>query len=62
MHWRELFTALALVLVIEGVFPFLNPGGLRRALAVINQLSDRQIRYVGLACMTAGLVALSLIR
>ena len=62
MNWRELFTALALVLVIEGVFPFLNPGGLRRALAVINQLSDRQVRYAGLACMTAGLIALSIIR
>ena len=62
MNWQELLTALALVLVIEGIFPFLNPGGLRRTLATMNELTDRQLRSLGLACMAVGLAALYLIK
>ena len=62
MDFRELFTALALVLVIEGIFPFVNPAGLRRVLAAVDQLTDQQIRIVGLACMSLGLVALFVVR
>ena len=47
---------MALVLVIEGLFPFLSPGGWRRMFAQILQLSDGQIRFFGLCSILAGLV------
>ena len=59
---QELLSALALVLVIEGILPFLSPGGWRRMLAQIYQLDDRTIRLVGLGSMLAGLFLLYLIR
>ena len=62
MNWQELLTALALVLVIEGIFPFINPRGLRRTLATVNELTDQQLRGMGLVCMAIGLVALYLVK
>jgi membrane protease subunit HflC len=38
MDWTDFLSALALVLVIEGMMPFLNPGGTRRTMALIAQL------------------------
>lgn len=61
MEWQDLFTALALVLVIEGIFPFINPEGIRRTMALVSQLSDQQLRMTGLVCMTVGLVVLYLV-
>jgi len=46
--------AMALVLVIEGLFPFLSPQGWRRMFAQILQLSDGQIRFFGLCSILAG--------
>jgi len=61
MEWQDLFTALALVLVIEGIFPFVNPEGIRRTMALVSQLNDQQLRITGLVCMTVGLVALYIV-
>jgi uncharacterized protein len=51
-------TALALVLIIEGLLPFLSPKGWRGVFEKVLQLSDGQIRFYGLASMTVGLVLL----
>ncbi len=56
-----LWGALALMLVIEGVLPFLSPGAWRRVFERAVQLSDGQIRFVGLSSMIVGLVALMLL-
>jgi uncharacterized protein len=50
------FTALALVLIIEGLLPFLSPRGWRGVFEKIIKLSDGQIRFYGLASMAVGLV------
>lgn len=47
--------AMALVLVIEGLFPLVSPGGWRRMFSQILQLSDGQIRFFGLLSILAGL-------
>lgn len=60
MMWHELLRALALVLVIEGVLPFLSPRGFRRALLSFISLDDRWMRLLGLVSMLAGLVLLQL--
>ena len=59
--WHELWIALALLLILEGIFPFLSPDGVRRALAAIHQLSDSQLRFAGMTSMLAGVVLLYII-
>ena len=52
--WQELFAAICLVLVIEGMMPFLSPATWRKQLLLIAQLNDKQIRTIGLLSMLAG--------
>jgi len=54
--------AVALMLVIEGLFPFLAPSAWRETFRRLMQLSDGQIRFFGLGSMLAGLVLLFLAR
>jgi len=50
--------ALALMLILEGVLPFLAPTLWRETFRKITQLSDGQIRFVGLSSMLVGLLLL----
>ena len=52
------WTALALVLVLEGIFPFLSPGGWRRTFQKLLALQDGQLRFFGLTSIVLGLVLL----
>ena len=54
-----LFGALALMLVIEGMLPFLSPARWRRVFERAMRLSDGQIRFVALASMLAGIAMLA---
>jgi uncharacterized protein YjeT (DUF2065 family) len=58
----SLWTAFALVLVLEGVLPFLAPGVWRDTFRRIMELSDGQIRFIGLTSMLVGLLFLLLTR
>ncbi len=60
MHidWNSLMAALALVMVIEGVLPFLSPKRFRLTLITAAALSDRALRVLGLLAMLAGLATL----
>ena len=62
LNWGDLLTALALVLVIEGIVPFISPQSLRRMLATVSQLDDRSLRITGLVSMIFGVVMLYLVR
>ena len=57
-----LLMALALMLVIEGLFPFLAPSAWRETFRRLMQLTDGQIRFFGLSAMLAGLLLLFLAR
>ncbi|HEX9179044.1 MAG TPA: DUF2065 domain-containing protein [Burkholderiales bacterium] len=57
-----LVTALALMLVLEGLLPFLAPGLWRETFRRIIEMSDGQIRFVGLGSMVAGLLLLYLVK
>lgn len=57
-----LLTAFALVLIIEGVLPFLLPGLWREAFRRLTEMSDGQIRFIGLTSMLAGLLLLYVAR
>jgi uncharacterized protein len=58
----DLLTAIALLLVLEGILPFVNPQGLRRTLLQVAQLDDRTLRVAGLVAMLLGLGLLYLVR
>jgi len=62
MYWTEILTACALVLVLEGILPFVGPGRYKQMVAQIVRLSDNQLRAAGLIAMIAGLVLLFLVR
>jgi len=54
--------ALALFFVLEGIAPFLNPSGMRRALSKIAELGDRELRLAGLGSMVVGVLLLFFVR
>ncbi|MGE4661020.1 MAG: DUF2065 domain-containing protein [Arenicellales bacterium] len=62
MEWRDLFVALALVLVIEGLIPFAAPGRYRRLVEMLGSIGERQLRIGGLAMMVVGLGLLYMVR
>jgi len=59
--WQELGIALCLVLVIEGIIPFLYPRRWRQTVMMLAEISDRDMRIAGLASMLTGTVLLYLI-
>ena len=59
--WEELGRALCLLLVLEGIIPFLYPTRWRQLVVSLAQISNRQLRLMGLASMLAGVGCLYLL-
>lgn len=62
LEWNDLFAALAIVCVVEGMMPFLNPSGTKRMLSKIAAMGEREMRIVGLFSMLVGLGVLYAVR
>ncbi len=60
--WSDLFTAFALVLVLEGILPFAIPDAWRRIMTQAAEMDNGQLRVAGAAMMLLGLILLYLIR
>ncbi|MEX8517988.1 MAG: DUF2065 domain-containing protein [Leptothrix sp. (in: b-proteobacteria)] len=58
MSWDSLLVACALVLVLEGLMPFLSPARWRQVFEQVVKLSDGQLRFIGLLSMLTGLLLL----
>ena len=58
---QNILTALALVLVIEGITPFINPGALRRMVILLAKMDDHTLRIIGLSSMLCGVLLLYLV-
>lgn len=58
----SLLTAVALMLVIEGLLPFLAPGAWRETFRKLIEMDDGQLRFIGITSMLAGLLLLYLVR
>jgi hypothetical protein len=56
--WDLLLGAFALMLIVEGLLPFISPRQWRGVFERATRLSDGQIRFVGLCSMIAGLLTL----
>ena len=59
--WQQLWIALSLVLVIEGIVPFLYPKRWRRLVAQMAMIDDKTMRIIGLMSMLSGLGLLFLV-
>jgi hypothetical protein len=59
--WQDLVRAFGLVLVIEGLWPFLAPARWRNAMLRVSSLDDRMLRSFGLASMICGLIVLQVL-
>jgi uncharacterized protein len=55
-----LLGAVALMLVFEGLLPFLSPTRWREMFERAMRMSDGQIRFIGLSCMLVGLGLLAI--
>jgi uncharacterized protein len=62
VNWDDLLAALALVMVIEGIVPFVSPHSLRRMLERVSRIDDRTLRLTGLASMICGVIMLYVVR
>jgi len=58
----DLAAAFGLFLVFEGIAPFINPQGVKRALARLAEVHDRELRIAGLGSMLAGVIILFVAR
>ena len=57
----SLVMAFALMLVVEGILPFIAPARWRETFLQLARLADGQIRFIGLASMLSGLILLLLV-
>ncbi len=55
---NSLLTAFALMLIIEGILPFVAPAAWRETFLRLAQMADGQIRFIGLSSMLLGMVFL----
>ncbi len=62
MNWADFGAALALVLVLEGLIPFLSPRGYRNMVQQMAQMPDQMLRNVGMVLIIVGLLLLYLVR
>jgi uncharacterized protein YjeT (DUF2065 family) len=56
--WKDLLTAVALMLVIEGLLPFINPAAWRRMFEQALRMNDGQVRFLAMSSMVVGVVLL----
>lgn len=62
MDWQDLATAACLVLVLEGVMPFIAPARWKETLRLVITLDDRSVRMVGFGSMLVGVLLLYWVR
>jgi uncharacterized protein YjeT (DUF2065 family) len=61
VHWSELLAALAIVCIIEGVMPFIHPAAMKRLLARLAVMGERELRLAGFFSILTGLLILFLV-
>jgi hypothetical protein len=62
MNWADLWAALALVLILEGLVPFISPGGYKNMVQQMAAMPEKTLRTVGLLLIVLGLVFLLMVR
>jgi uncharacterized protein len=62
VNLSDIAAAFGLFLVFEGIAPFINPQGVKRALARLIEVHDRELRIAGLGSMLVGVIILFVAR
>ena len=62
MNWGDLLAALALVMIIEGLVPFISPQGYKNTMQQLTSMPESTLRGIGFGLMLGGVVFLYLIR
>lgn len=62
LNISDFFAAIALVFVLEGLMPFLNPEGMRKFFFQASQLDNQTLRFIGLTSMLTGVLLLYIAR
>ena len=62
MNWSDLLAALALVMIIEGLIPFISPRGYKNTMQQLTSMPESTLRRIGFGLMLGGAVFLFLIR
>lgn len=60
INWQSLLTALALLLILEGLLPFISPRLSKKAYEEFLTYSEKTLRLIGLASIIAGILLLFL--
>ena len=60
--WQDLLSAVALMLVIEGILPFVSPAVMRQVFAAMATMDNHKLRLTGLISMAAGIILLYVVR
>ena len=60
--WDTFLIAIALMLILEGMMPFLSPRTWREAFKKLIEMVDGQIRFIGLSSMMVGVLLLMLLK
>ncbi len=58
MNWHDLLNAIALLLILEGLLPFVNPEGLKNMYKAMLQMPERTLRMIGFGSIAVGLLLL----
>ncbi len=59
--WHNLFSAIGLLLVMEGILPFLSPDKWRRSMLRLAEQNSRGLRVMGLTLMIVGVIVLTVV-
>jgi uncharacterized protein YjeT (DUF2065 family) len=60
--WHEILIAGALMLVLEGLLPILNPKMFKQMMLSVSQMTEQQLRWTGIMSMIIGAVAVYLLK
>jgi len=59
---QDLWAAIAIAIILEGILPFAHPNGWRKMVAQLAVMPDKQVRIVGFCMMLGGLLLLQCVR
>ena len=62
MNWGDLLAALALVMIIEGVIPFISPQGYKNTMQQLTAMPEATLRGIGFGLMLVGVIFLYFVR
>ena len=62
MNWADFWAAMAIVLILEGLIPFVSPRGYKNMVQQMATMPEKMLRIVGLFLMAGGLLFLYLVR